>query len=105
MEATIRSNQNITATTGAVDGTTAAIKRNQTISVAATPSGGLVQSAPITLKNSIQENTINTIEAIGDVDEVNVTDGATLIYNSVTDKYEIKLLSSESISGIDGGTF
>jgi hypothetical protein len=35
-----------------------------------------------------------------------VTDGATLIYNSSTDKYEIKPLNFNDLSGdIDGGTF
>ena len=53
--------------------------------------------APLTLKNQIQE--IRSIEDIGDVDEINVATGSTLVYNSTTDKYEIKLLD------LDGGTF
>ncbi len=68
--------------------------------------GSLSSPGPITLKNQISE--INSIEHIGDVDEINVTDGATLIYNSSTDKYEIKLLEFSNIIGennLDGGTF
>jgi hypothetical protein len=59
--------------------------------------GVLSTVAPLTLKNQIQE--IRSIEDIGDVDEINVTSGSTLVYNSTTDKYEIKMLD------LDGGTF
>lgn len=83
----------------------ASIQRNQIITVQTSPSGSLVQDAPITLKNSIADNTVATIEAIGDVEEINVTNGATLVYNSETDKYEIRPLSSDSIANLDGGTF
>jgi len=66
--------------------------------------GTLTSSSPITLKNQIVE--ITSIENIADVSEINVTDGATLIYNSSTDKYEIKPLNFDDLSGdIDGGTF
>jgi hypothetical protein len=60
-------------------------------------SGVLSTVAPLTLKNQIQE--IRSIEDIGDVDEINVATGSTLVYNSTTDKYEIKMLD------LDGGTF
>lgn len=83
----------------------ATIKRNQIVTVTTAPSGSLVQDAPITLKNSIADGSVATIEAIGDVEEVQVTDGATLVYNSETDKYEIRLLTSDSIANLDGGTF
>ena len=59
--------------------------------------GRLSSAAPITLKNQIQE--IRSIEDIGDVDDINVATGSTLVYNSTTDKYEIKMLD------LDGGTF
>jgi hypothetical protein len=59
--------------------------------------GVLSTVAPLTLKNQIQE--IRSIEDIGDVDEINVATGSTLVYNSTTDKYEIKMLD------LDGGTF
>jgi hypothetical protein len=66
--------------------------------------GTLTPYAPITLKNQVIE--ITSIENIADVDEIDVTDGATLIYNSSTDKYEIKPLNFSDLSGdIDGGTF
>ena len=59
--------------------------------------GVLSTVAPLTLKNQIQE--IRSIEDIGDVDDINVATGSTLVYNSTTDKYEIKMLD------LDGGTF
>jgi len=62
--------------------------------------------SPFTLKNQITE--ITSIEQIADVDEINVTTGATLIYNSSTDKYEIRPLQFTDMSGtvdLDGGTF
>lgn len=66
--------------------------------------GVLSTVAPLTLKNQVQE--IRSIEDISDVDEIEVTTGSTLVYNSTTDKYEIKLLSLENVAGaLDGGTF
>lgn len=68
--------------------------------------GRLSATAPITLKNQIQE--IRSIEDIADVDEISVTNGATLVYNSVNDKYEVKQLSYDDLSGdasLDGGSF
>jgi hypothetical protein len=66
-------------------------------------SGRLSSAAPITLKNQIQE--IRSIEDIADVAEIDVSDGATLIYNSETDKYEVKQLQIEDLGAIDGGSF
>ena len=66
-------------------------------------SGRLSSAAPITLKNQVQE--ILSIEDIADVAEVDVTDGATLIYNSETDKYEVRQLQIEDLGAIDGGSF
>jgi hypothetical protein len=65
--------------------------------------GRLSSAAPITLKNQVQE--IRSIEDISDVAEVDVTDGATLIYNSETDKYEVRQLQIEDLGAIDGGSF
>jgi hypothetical protein len=66
-------------------------------------SGRLSSAAPITLKNQIQE--IRSIEDIADVVETDVTDGATLVYNSETDKYEVRQLQIEDLGAIDGGSF
>ena len=68
-------------------------------------SGRLSSAAPITLKNQIQE--IRSIEDIFDVSEVNVSAGATLVYNPENDKYEVRPLQNEDIGSLtlDGGTF
>lgn len=66
-------------------------------------SGRLSSAAPITLKNQVQE--IRSIEDIADVAEVDVTDGATLVYNSENDKYEVRQLQIEDLGAIDGGSF
>jgi hypothetical protein len=58
---------------------------------------------PITLKNQIQE--IRSIQDFPDVVEIDVVAGATLIYNSQTDKYEVRQLQVADFGGLDGGTF
>ena len=65
--------------------------------------GRLSSAAPITLKNQIQE--IRSIEDIADVSEIDVTDGATLVYNSQNDKYEVRQLQLGDLGAIDGGSF
>ncbi len=67
--------------------------------------GRLSSAAPITLKNQIQE--IRSIEDIFDVSEVDVSAGATLVYNSENDKYEVRKLQSEDFEtlNLDGGSF
>jgi hypothetical protein len=76
---------------------------NQTV-VLNQKNGILTTVAGVTLKNQISE--LSSIEQINDVTGVNVTNGATLVYNSTNDKYEVKPLEFSSISGsLDGGTF
>jgi hypothetical protein len=65
--------------------------------------GRLTGGTAVTLKNQINE--LNSIEDLGDVVGTNVTDGATLIYNSANDKYEIKPLSIGDLGDLDGGLF
>ena len=60
----------------------------------------------LTVKNQFREYQINSIEDLPDVDKVNVTDGAVIIYNQTADKYEIKQFTQQFIVGaIDGGEF
>ena len=84
-----------------------ALARNTVLNVKLTNSGGSLQSStPITLKNQVSE--IKSIEDIRDVSEVEVVAGATLVYNSENDKYEVRKLQSSDISGtfnLDGGEF
>lgn len=85
----------------------AVIGRSTSQNIKVTNSGGLLQSTtPVTLKNQIQE--IQSIEDIADVSEVEVTTGATIVYNSENDKYEVRKLKTEDFSGtlnLDGGEF
>ena len=83
-----------------------ALARNTVLNVKLTNTGGSLQSAtPITLKNQATE--IKSIEDIRDVSEVEVVAGATLVYNSQNDKYEVRKINSEDIGSInlDGGDF
>lgn len=69
--------------------------------------GGILQTnTPITLRNQVTE--IRSIEDLGDVAEIDVSSGATLVYNSQNDKYEVKKITQGDISGsfnLDGGEF
>lgn len=46
------------------------------------------------------------IDTLVDVDASNKSDGSTLVYNSQSDKYEVKPLDLENVTGdLDSGTF
>ena len=79
------------------------IQNTNMIARVTTSGDSLAASKPVTLKNQINE--IRSIEDFGDVDEVNVTSGATLVYNSTSDKYEVRPLEIGDLGNIDGGTF
>lgn len=82
----------------------ARIIQNTNMVARVTTSGdSLAASKPVTLKNQINE--IRSIEDFGDVDEVNVVTGATLVYNATNDKYEVRPLEIEDLGAIDGGSF
>jgi hypothetical protein len=59
---------------------------------------------PIVLKNNISAISQNYIHNLLDVVETNPQTGDTLVYNSVTNKYEVKPVNV-SAADIDGGTF
>lgn len=67
--------------------------------------GSLQTSAPITLKNQIQE--INSLRNIRDVLSVNVVAGATIVYNQTTNMFEIRPISASDLGNfnLDGGVF
>jgi len=70
--------------------------------VKVTPGADYLQTgSPVALRNVVADQVRETarIEDIGNVTEINKVDGAGVQYNSVTQKYEIKLLD------IDGGSF
>jgi hypothetical protein len=64
------------------------------------PVNGVLQpTSTLTIRNQLREYQINSIQDLPDVDEVNVANGATLVYNSNTSLYEVKQLD------LDGGEF
>jgi hypothetical protein len=84
--------------------------KNSNFDVVVNKTGSTLNSGPpIVLKNQITE--IRSIEDIADVSEVNVTAGATIVYNSENDKYEVRKLLFEDVDTsnasyqIDGGSF
>jgi hypothetical protein len=85
----------------------AVIGRTTTQNIKVNTTGGIIQSTtPITLKNQVTE--IRSIEDISDVAEVDVVEGATLVYNPENDKYEVRKLEAGDLSGdinLDGGVF
>lgn len=82
----------------------ARIVQNTNMVARVTTTGDSLSAAkPVTLKNQINE--IRSIEDFGDVSEVNVVNGATLIYNATNDKYEVRPLEIEDLGNIDGGSF
>ena len=67
----------------------------------------LTTTSPVVLKNQVTE--LRSIEDIADVSEVDVVTGATIVYNSVNDKYEVRQLTAAEVNitnlGLDGGEF
>jgi hypothetical protein len=82
----------------------ASIIKNTALKAKVTNTDGRLSIAtPITLKNQIQE--IRSIEDFGDVDEINVTNGASLVYNSTSSRYEIRPFELGDLGNIDLGEF
>lgn len=69
--------------------------------------GVLTNQAPITLRN--QSRDIKSIEDISDVSVIESIAGATLIYNPLNDKYEVRLMTGNDVDidtfDLDGGLF
>jgi len=67
----------------------------------------LTTTSPVVLKNQVTE--LRSIEDIADVSEVDVVAGATIVYNSANDKYEVRQLTAADADftnfGLDGGEF
>lgn len=73
-----------------------------TVVIRKAPDGGLQQStSPVTLKNSIQSDAGRRLDSLVDVvaDTAQTEAGSTLVYDSTTDTYIVKMLD------INGGTF
>lgn len=71
---------------------------NANILVKVQPGGHLQATAPITLKNTI--NDVTRLDQLKDVVEpLGAVDNSTLVYDSLTDKYRVQEIN------LDGGTF
>jgi hypothetical protein len=60
--------------------------------------------SPVQLKNNITGVAQSYIHNLLDVVEDHPTDGATLVYNANTHKYEVKTITV-SVTSVDGGSF
>jgi len=66
--------------------------------------GTLNSTKEVTLKNQLTE--FRSIEDILDVEEIDVVDGATLVYNATTGKYEVRPLDFGDVEvNVDGGEY
>jgi len=68
-------------------------------------SSGLIQKSarPVTISSQIETN---TLEELNDVSVSGTpANGYGLVYNSVTDKYEVTDLATEATGDVDGGTY
>jgi hypothetical protein len=84
------------------------VSAKKTIRVTANTTGEVIQSStPVTLKNTTNISNANRLDELADVLEPAAPeDGSTLIYNAVTDKYEVKKVNLEQAEGtLNGGTF
>ena len=83
---------------------TAVIKRPNLIIANTVPLTTTQSNPPIDLKNNITGVGQNYVHNLLDVVENRPQDGDTLVYNSITHKYEVKPVSVNVVD-IDGGTF
>lgn len=85
----------------------ATLTRKTSVRVRVKNVNGILQNqAPITIKGTTKG--IRSISDIGNVDVIDLVDGATLVYNSSTNRYEIRKLPIEKLDGnfnLDDGEF
>jgi hypothetical protein len=69
----------------------------------------LLQPGPVTLKPSSMftvADAATRLDQLIDVDATAESNGSTLVYNNVLDKYIVKKISFDEVDGdLDGGTF
>lgn len=83
---------------------TAVIKRPSRIIANTIPLVETQSNPPIVLKNNVPGISQNYLHNLLDVVETNPQQGYTLVYNSTTDKYEVKAPEFINVD-LDGGTF
>jgi hypothetical protein len=75
----------------------------QNIRVSLNTDGSFSSNKPITLRDTRAD--YNAIDKLTDVDTTTKANNTTLVYNSVTNRYELKQLDTNQITSIDGGTY
>lgn len=90
--------------------TNVVVARKRTVQVSANATAGIIDSTvPVTIKNIpavSSGNGIDRLDHLKDVVASGETEGATLVYDSATDKYVVKKLDLADVTGdLDGGTF
>lgn len=84
------------------------VSRRRNVKVSSNTTAGVIDTTtPVTLKNIPSVTTgVNTIDEMRDVGLSQRSDGSTLIYDNVTDTYQVKHLDFGNIAGdLDGGVF
>jgi hypothetical protein len=85
------------------------VARKRTVQVSTNATAGIIDTTtPVTLKNIPLGVGVNRLDKLTDVDASFETDNATLVYNSILDKYIVKKLEFNDLDGdieVDGGTF
>jgi hypothetical protein len=75
----------------------------QNIRVTLNTDGTFSSNKPINLRDTRAD--YNAIDKLTDVDTTTKANNTTLVYNSVTGRYELKQLDTNQITSIDGGTY
>jgi hypothetical protein len=75
----------------------------QNIRVTLNTDGTFSSNKPINLRDTRAD--YNAIDKLTDVDTTAKANNTTLVYNSVTGRYELKQLDTNQITSIDGGTY
>lgn len=85
------------------------VARKRTVQVSTNATSGIIDTTtPVTLKNVPIGTGVTRLDRLTDVDASSETDKATLVYNSVLDKYIVKKLEFDDLDGVidvDGGIF
>ena len=87
--------------------TNVVVARKRTIQVAANATAGVIDtSVPVSLKNNTVLSGPTRLDRLTDVVANAEVNGATLVYDAETDKYVVKKLDLNDVTGdLDGGTF
>jgi len=85
------------------------VARRRDIQISANATSGIIDtSSPVTLKPvpTIASGGVDRLDHLKDVSANTETDGATLVYDSGSDKYVVKKLDLADVVGVlDGGDF